>query len=87
MFVKKGHELGEILLGKVVGPEARVEGRKAKVDRIRTSCDGSTGAVPVSGWGKKFGCEVGLQSCSSVEGNVERGKAGFVEVTADLRRL
>ena len=61
VLVEKGHELGEVLVGEIVGSQAGIEGGETKIDGIGTSGDGGAGAVPVAGWGKKFGCEVGLQ--------------------------
>ena len=61
MLVEEGHELGEILVGEVVGAQAGIEGGEAKIDGIGPSGDGGAGAVPVASGREKFGCEVGLQ--------------------------
>lgn len=75
MFVQKGHQLGQVVLGEVVGAQASVEGREAKVDGVCTGGDGSAGAVPVAGWGEEFGCKVRLQEGGSVDSIADGGKA------------
>ncbi len=55
--VEEGHQGGEVVGGKVVGPQAGVELGHAEVDGVGPVGDGGASAVPVAGGGEQFGDE------------------------------
>ena len=55
--VEKLHELGQVLVGEIVGTQPRIELRQPEVNRIRTRHHCRAGAIPIAGGGEEFGAQ------------------------------